>query len=311
VVSWLVDSDTILLGGLEEPEEGICYATCDKGAADRLAAMSDLPALYLPLATDPEVFAPAPPPRGEHPWRSRVSFVGHSWADSVARNLDAYAYPPELLAHLDPAAEAWGRTPEVPFWDFLRTFDPALFEGGMALEQPRRKWFGALALWKAAGRHRVRAVSRLAPFSPLIVGDAHWDEVLRAHGPFRRLDSLDYDTELPGFYPLSEVVFNSTSPQMSMAVNQRAFDVPSCGGFVVTERSPVLEELFDVGTEAVCYDGEDDIEATVQDCLANRFRRAAVSRAAAKRILAEHTYVHRMRRLLDHLREFGIAGAGV
>ncbi|WP_319581623.1 glycosyltransferase [uncultured Pseudodesulfovibrio sp.] len=310
VVSWLVDSDTILLGGLAEPEEGICYATCDKAAVDRLAAMSDLPVLHLPLATDPDVFIPSAPPKGEHPWRSRVSFVGHSWADSVARNLQAYDYPSELLASLDLAVEAWERAPEIPFWDFLETFDPVLFEGGMALEPSRRKWFGALALWKAAGMRRVRAVSRLAPFSPLIVGDAHWDGVFKDVGGVRRLDSLDYDTELSRFYPLSEVVFNCTSPQMSMAVNQRAFDVPACGGFVVSERSPALEALFDIGTEAVCYDSEDDIVATIEECLANRFRRAAVTRAARKRILAEHTYVHRMRSLLDHLHLFGIAGSG-
>ena len=307
VVSWLVDSETILLGGLDGPEQGICYATCDKGAVDRLSAMSDLPALYLPLATDPEVFAPAAPPKGEHPWRSRVSFVGHSWADSVARNLQAYDYPPELLAGLAPAAEAWERTPEVPLWEFLRSFDPVLCKAGMALDSARRKWFGALVLWQAASLRRVRAVTRLAPFSPLIVGDAHWDEAFGGVGGFRRLDSIDYDTDLPRFYPLSDVVFNCTSPQMSLAVNQRAFDVPACGGFVVSERCQAMEELFDIGTEAVCYDGEDDIEAVMKDCLADRFRRAAVTRAARKRILAEHTYVHRLRRLLDHLREFRIA----
>jgi spore maturation protein CgeB len=271
--------------------------------------MSDHPALYLPLATDPEVFKPSAPPKGEHPWRSRVSFVGHSWADSVARNLERYDYPPGLLEGLEAIAGAWERAPEVPFWECFRSFDPALFEVASALDASHRKWFAALALWKAASQRRIRAVSKLAPFSPLLVGDAYWDEVFKGGDGFRRLDSLGYEVDLPRFYPLSDVVFNCTSPQMAMAVNQRAFDVPACGGFVVSERRPELEELFDVGTEAICYDGEDDIEATIETCLANRFKRAAVTRAARKRILAEHTYVHRVRRLLDHLREYGIAGA--
>ncbi len=306
VACWLIDSHTILLGGITAPEEGICYCTCDKAALPDLAAKAGPPPLYLPLATDPEVFRPGPPAPGEPAWPSRVAFVGHSWAGSIAANHRAYAYPQALSAGIGPAAAAWEAASHTLLWPFLEKYFPALHTQAVALAPARRKWFAALVLWEAAKLRRVRQVSRLAPFKPLIVGDAHWDELLAGQDWYRRLPDLDYEADLPRFYPRTEVVFNSTSPQMAAAVNQRAFDVPACGGFVVSERRPELEELFDSGVEAACYDSEDAIEATVRQYLENPAKRRAVTLAARKRILAEHTYEHRLRRLLAHLRAIGL-----
>ena len=305
-VSWLVDSADILLGGLDGPEEGICYATCDKAALPFLSSMSDTPPLYLPLATDPHVFKPGPPPKGQHPWRSRVSFVGHSWVGNVETNCRTYSYPPALLTGLDRVAAAWERESGTPFGPFLAAFDPALHELAAGMDAPRRKWFAALAQWKAASLRRVRMVSKLMPFEPLIVGDAHWDTLLGDAGKFRRMSELDYVTDLPRFYPLSEVNFNCTSPQMRMALNQRVFDIPACGGFVLTERRPELEELFDIGTEAACYDGEDGIADAVNRFLGAPARRQAIVVAARRRVLAQHTYEHRLRSLFAHLKTEGI-----
>ncbi len=305
-VCWLVDSADILLGGLDGPEEGLCYATCDKAAVPFLSSMSAAPALYLPLATDPYVFKPGPSPKGHHPWRSRVSFVGHSWVGNIEANCRTHNYPPALLAGLDRIAAAWEREAHTPFGPFLAAFDPALHELAAGMDAQRRKWFAALAQWKAASLRRVRMVAKLMPFEPLIVGDAPWDALLGGAGTFRRVPELDYATDLPRFYPLAEVNFNCTSPQMSMALNQRVFDIPACGGFVLTERRPELEELFDIDTEAVCYDGEDGITDAVSRCLGAPAKRQAVVVAARRRILAQHTYEHRLRSLFAHLKAQGV-----
>lgn len=76
-------------------------------------------------------------------------------------------------------------------------------------------------------------------------------------------------------------------------IKGRNFEVPGCGGFLLTERLAHLDQYFDLGREIAVYDREDDIVDLVAHWLANEEERAAVARAGYERVLAEHTYDHR------------------
>ena len=102
---------------------------------------------------------------------------------------------------------------------------------------------------------------------------------------------------MPDFYPLSEINFNATSQQMKGAVNQRVFDVPAAGGFVLTDAREQLAALFTPGREAAVYAEPGEIEALARHYLAHPAERERVSRAARERIAAEHTYEHRLAKL--------------
>jgi spore maturation protein CgeB len=166
----------------------------------------------------------------------------------------------------------------------------------------RQRDFDLLVIWEANRRYRVRCVERLLPFSPLIVGDPGWKTVLRrAPGAWRRLDGLNYYRDLPRFYPLQAVSFNCTSVHMRGALNQRNFDVPACGAFLLTDWHPRIEEHFEVGREVVCYRDPDDVPGLLERWLADGPGRRAVATAGRRRVLAEHTYAHRMRSLLAEM----------
>jgi spore maturation protein CgeB len=141
-------------------------------------------------------------------------------------------------------------------------------------------------------------VSRLLPLAPLIAGDDGWEAVYPSCGTaWKRLPPLDYYDDLPLFYPQSDVSLNATSLQMKGAVNQRVFDVPAAGGFVLTDAREQLAALFEPGREAAVYAEPGEIEALARHYLAHPAERARVSQAARERILAEHTYEHRLGKL--------------
>jgi spore maturation protein CgeB len=117
------------------------------------------------------------------------------------------------------------------------------------------------------------------------------------------LPRLDYYADLPRFYPMSRISLNCTSRQMKGAVNQRVFDVPASGGFVLTDRREQLEGLFEPGREVLVYDGPEEIPGLVERLLADDPLRREVSRAARARILAGHTYEHRLAELARIMRE--------
>ena len=120
---------------------------------------------------------------------------------------------------------------------------------------------------------------------------------------WRSISHLDYYEDLPRFYPMSKINFNCTSRQMIGAVNQRVFDVPACGGFLLTDHRKQMENLFDPGTEAVVFREPDEIPALIREYMDDEKRRKTITAAARKRIKAEHTYDIRMQRLLDTMRQ--------
>jgi spore maturation protein CgeB len=163
--------------------------------------------------------------------------------------------------------------------------------------------FETFVTWQATLLYRLDCVARILPFSPLIVGDTGWQELLSAQSGWRYHPELSYYEDLPDFYPLSDINFNCTSQQMKGAVNQRVFDVPCCNAFLLTDHRRQVEDLFEPGTEIVCYASPDDIPALVERYLADPAARARVAAAARRRVLAEHTYDHRMTLLMETMRK--------
>jgi spore maturation protein CgeB len=76
-------------------------------------------------------------------------------------------------------------------------------------------------------------------------------------------------------------------------IKGRNFEVPGCGGFLLTERVPHLERYFELGREVAVYDSTDDLVEQVGHWLDHDDERAAVAEAGYRRVLAEHTYDHR------------------
>ncbi len=65
-----------------------------------------------------------------------------------------------------------------------------------------------------------------------------------------------------------------------------------------------LGSLFEIGTEAVVFGDSSDLREKVRFFLKHPDQRGAISQAARRRVLAQHTYRHRLRRILELLRSF-------
>jgi spore maturation protein CgeB len=76
-------------------------------------------------------------------------------------------------------------------------------------------------------------------------------------------------------------------------IKGRNFEVPGCGGFLLTERVAHLNRYFDSGREVGVYSGDDELVEQVAYWVANEDERVAVAAAGHRRTLAEHTYDHR------------------
>jgi spore maturation protein CgeB len=303
LASWFVDNPHLILGVYKElltPRTALF--TWDLDTVAPLSAMGFENVFHLPLGADPTRLVPH---RAEpvDAWRARISFVGNSMLTKTLLRARA-ANPSEHLfrAGMEVAkAFAWSDAPLAG--PFMAEHFPEVRAAYAAFNDPGRELaFETFVTWQATLLYRLDCVARTLPFGPLIVGDTGWQELLSTQSGWRYHPELSYYGDLPDFYPQSEINFNCTSQQMKGAVNQRVFDVPCCNGFLLTDHRRQMEELFEPGTEIVCYADPDEIPALVERYLADPAARRAVAEAARKRVLAEHTYDHRMTFLMETMR---------
>jgi spore maturation protein CgeB len=97
------------------------------------------------------------------------------------------------------------------------------------------------------------------------------------------------------------VLRRHAEPPRPPQIKGRNFEVPGCGGFLLTERVPHLERYFKLGREAAVYDTTEDLIEQVGYWLAHDDERAAVAEAGYRRVLAEHTYDHRFEEIFRRL----------
>jgi spore maturation protein CgeB len=94
-------------------------------------------------------------------------------------------------------------------------------------------------------------------------------------------------------------------------VNPRLFEAAGCGAFQLVDWKREIPELFDCRTEVRCYRDIGELAPLLREVLADATARKAAAAAAQKRAYSEHSYVHRMRRLLEIVTSCRQPGAGL
>ncbi|HVC21745.1 MAG TPA: glycosyltransferase [Vicinamibacterales bacterium] len=76
-------------------------------------------------------------------------------------------------------------------------------------------------------------------------------------------------------------------------IKGRNFEVPGCGGFLLTETAENLDEYFRYGEEVETYAGVEELVEKIRRYLADADARERIAAAGHRRTVAEHTYAHR------------------
>lgn len=107
--------------------------------------------------------------------------------------------------------------------------------------------------------------------------------------------------EVGEVYSRSRIVFNTS---IAGDVTMRIFEGAAAGALVLTDAvANGLGELFDVGKEIVTYRDDNELLAHIDYFLEQPEALEAIAAAGQRRVLAEHTYAHRVDRLVEVLSE--------
>ncbi len=294
--SWFVDSPDLILKGFDRnvsPFSALFVWDRDYLVSMRKAGFESVS--YLPLGTDPGTFRPLGTSEPA-PTRSaaQVGFVGNSMTTPLREKRDKIRN--SLHAVSDRLARQMS-TQRKLLQEFIGMLGSAEQRQLDMLEARERLDFEQAVTWQATLLYRLACVEQLRGFRPVIRGDKGWQTLLDRDFTLR--PPLDYYRELPYFYNACTVNFNATSLQMGTAVNQRLFDVPACGAFLLTDHQESLEELFVEGEEVITYRDAAEIPGLVRFYLAHPAARQMVVDRGRDRVLRQHTYRHRLQTLME------------
>lgn len=86
-------------------------------------------------------------------------------------------------------------------------------------------------------------------------------------------------------------------------INYRTFETTGCGTFLLTNYTPGLEKLFDIGKEIVVYNDLNDLDNKVKYYLENEEERKKIAKAGYERSKKDHTYFERSKKLIQIINE--------
>jgi glycosyltransferase involved in cell wall biosynthesis len=81
----------------------------------------------------------------------------------------------------------------------------------------------------------------------------------------------------------------------------RPFELAACGAAIVSNPNEGIDRWFEPGRELLVVNDADEATAAYRELLADPAQAEELGRRARERVLEEHTYAHRARRLLDLL----------
>ena len=300
--SWYVDSpDLIIHHYLENKSPYLTLFLWDRDYLEVTRKMGFLKAEYLPLGVDECLFRPIKQSENQLNFpRSELSFVGNSMLIKVQSVLKRNQIRGLLLDRFYEVARSFLHSEHLLVKELIKEAFPELWQELKKLPPDQIAGYETAVIWQATSWYRAELIESLSPFEPLIVGDKGWLKILA--GGFRYHPEVNYYAHLPFLYNSTRINFNATSRQMKNGVNQRVFDIPACRALLITDWASQLEELMEPGREVLTYRGKEELRELVERVRKDRELRERVAEAGYRRVLNEHTYLKRVRHLIEVMR---------
>jgi spore maturation protein CgeB len=246
---------------------------------------------YLPLAADPELFSL----KSSHTKQNiPLAFAGTSMAGTFRNALrNKFLWKEEIEPLVGKVAQALLESPSTSINSLITQYSN---NNSLPFQDERNSiWLQSYIIHTAGMIKRKRAIESLKNHSIELFGDQDgWSELIgdgyTIHPP------VDYSTQLCDVYHSAVINLNITSCQMTTALNQRVFDIPVSGNFLITDFQKDIEELFD-RDEVVTYQNLQELNELCSWYTRNEASRKAIVNKARTRILQQHTYSDRYQTL--------------
>ncbi len=154
---------------------------------------------------------------------------------------------------------------------------------------------------------RLSVLSALHAFDLRIYGNPEWKRLLK-NTPIAKCfqgDGLGTD-DCMDFYRSAKINLNIHPCFAHSGPNTRDYDIPMCGGFLLSDlglhANERLSEFYEADKEIALFDTPESAASAVRHYLNHPEKREAITKAAQERITRDHTFAARAKQMLEMLR---------
>jgi len=259
-------------------------------------------AFHLPLATNPRSFQGIELDQDEEArFSADVVFVGRSEIEKAR----AYRHRVEECFSLlkieqrvdpDQLVDLYLGNPTLQPVDIFSTHVSPLLRERETVPPSVIALFDNWLEHEATVKHRKMYIEALKGIDYRVCGEEAWLDIV---GRENFIPEVSYFKDLKKIYHSAKININISRPQVKTALNQRLFDVPVSGGFLLTDYRKDLARYFEVGKEIDCFCSPAELREKIEYYLCRPELRNRMKEAARRRVMEEHTYTDRMRELIS------------
>jgi len=145
---------------------------------------------------------------------------------------------------------------------------------------------------------REKWLESIADMDLTIWGTYLWERLRKNSLLIKKLKGVVIGEEFVKVCRASKINLNFLRPQNKDSHNMRTFEVPGCGGFLLTERSKEQCEFFKEGKEIACFSTPEELREKIEYYLSHEEERKKMVKAAHEKV-KNYTYLHRAKRILE------------
>jgi spore maturation protein CgeB len=305
LLCWEIDPSIDLVECNESKTRHSYIFTYRKKNMDLFSKAGFMHVNYWPLASNPQKRFPALLSEEEkEKYSCRVSFVGESMVNQSQELFDKFLVLCAAFG-LDPQ-QCIARTNNL-FQEQRKDFSifsipallqdefPELFSDPLKLLS-----FGMNPVMllgeMAAAEKRLYYMKALEGYAINLWGDAAWKKITGNGAVYR--GEAGHHFELNKIYSASLINIDINRIYQNDIVTMRVFDVLACGGFILTEYTDTLKELFKIGDELDTYGSIEELQEKVEYYLNHPSLVQQIAQKGRERVLHDHTIYQRVQKML-------------
>lgn len=305
-VAWTVDSPLYTLYTRSIYNSCNYLFVFDQSSLENLKQMGVEKVWYLPLAAATDAFDKVLcETRERDKFSSEVSFVGSLYTDKSAfGNLGAEKnYFNGYMEGLVTAQQKlWG----CPFVEQILEENWSKQLEQMLQSVNDKEFIGSNSMVFANSCLLVEVTARerkeyLEYISRAVDTDVYTGSDTSALPMIRNKGKVDYRTQMPFVFRNSRINLNITLRSIQKGISLRVWDILACGGFLLTNYQPQLEEFFEIGKDLECYFSKEDMLYKIQYYLEHEEERARIARNGYEKVKQFHGYEQRIQTILEKI----------
>ncbi len=152
-------------------------------------------------------------------------------------------------------------------------------------------------------KRRIQVLEQVMPFGLKFYGNEEWLKVLNGHPLLQCYQGPAHpEKDVPRIFVSSTINLNIHSLQAQSSLNQRDFNCPLVGGFLLTDWVDGADHFFTPDEELVFYRRLSELPQKIEYFLNHEEARQAVIQRGQQRVQRDHTYAARVPRVLETLK---------